>query len=1449
MQKILYSLTNPQKSIWFTEEFYKGTPIENITGSVIIPDKVDFLLLEQAINIFVEKNDSFRLKFIIENKEVKQFVEPYTKFSVENIDVSSDEDLQKVEQKTASTVFNVLNSFLYIFKIVRFPDGHGGFIINMHHLISDAWSAGLGGSEIIKIYTRLLKKEDTSDITYPSYIDYINSEKAYMQSDKFNKDKAFWNLMFDSVPEIATIPSSDAFTRNNLAGQSHRKQFTMSKNLISLINEFCKNNRISAFNFFMAVFSIYIGRTSGLDEFVIGSPILNRCNAKEKHTSGMFINTVPLKIELKNNIEFVDLASSISTSLFNIFKHQKYPYLSLLEDLRHKDSTIPNLYNILISYQNIRSTAQSSETPYSIQWIPNNYTSDSIDIHIYDMNDTGNINIAYDYQTIKYSEQDIENIHFRILNIINQILENTSITINDIEIITPDEKQQLLFDFNNYILDYDKTKSIKQIFEKQVETSPNDIALVYNNESLSYNELNNKSNSLANYLIKSGIKKGDIVPVLMNRSIDLIISMLAIIKSGGVYLPISIEYPSERINYILENSNANFVITTSVNNLISNDNINLILLDNFNYSAHSSKNPEIDITANDVLYIIYTSGSTGTPKGVRITNQNLNNFVNNFTNFFGGIDAHDNCLASTNISFDVSIFEFFVTLLNGATLYLYEENTINDIFKYCRSIILNNITLLYIPPNILEEVYSILSKYSYVPIKKLLIGVEPIGSATMKKYYKFNKDMIIVNAYGPTETTICATANVLEESTIKNYRVIPIGKPLSNLKLFVLDKTLHLVPISVPGELYITGDNVGKGYLHNKELTDKSFVKLPNKFSNMLAYKTGDLVKWNYDGTISFIGRKDNQVKINGHRIELGEIESCIYRYPNVEKCVVTIDDKQKITAYFSSEKPINITDLKAFLQRKLPTYFIPNFFIQVDKFKLTANGKVDKKALAKLKPTSISTYEPPKTDYQKQLVEIFESILGIQKISITDNFFELGGDSLSAIKLQIEAFNRGLDLSYKDIFTYPTVKLLSENISNANKTTKNDNTQENYDYTAINELIANNNNPNKPKMKKDKIKNILLTGATGYMGSHILDALIKHTKSNIYCLVRAKNNNDPQTRLLDVLRFYFGNKYDKLIFKRIFAIEGDITDSKLGLNDLYYEELGSNISCVINSAAIVKHYGNSSLFNNTNISGTQNIINFCTKFNCKLMHISTLSVSGNIFEDNVQSQKDMQSNIVFTEKDLYINQDLSNIYIKTKFLAERIILENVLKNNLNAKIIRLGNITNRYSDGAFQINVSENAFLNRLHSFLQIGQVPESLKPLTVEFSPVDVCATAIVNLTLYKNPFTIFHVYNQNCITFEKLVKIFNTLKVKIDFVEDNVFSKTVENLSKKPETKHIISGIINDFNKDKQINYISNIKMSNSFTNKYLGRILFKWPKINDKYITKYIVYLKSIGYIDL
>lgn len=1033
MKKDFYELTNPQKSIWYTEEVFKGTPIANITATVIIPQKVDFKLLERAINILIEKADSYRLKFFLKNDTAYQYVEDYSNVPLEVIEVTSNEDLQKKAKEIADTPFDVLNSFLFDFRLVKFPDCHGGFIIRMHHLISDAWSGVTNASEILKFYSLLLKGEDTSSIEYPSYTQYIKSEQEYIQSEKFNKDKAFWNDLFENVPEIASIPTSSDFSKTTSVGASIRKQFNFSNELVNNINTFCKNKKISVFNFFTAIFAIYLSRVSSLDEFVIGTPILNRTNIKEKRTSGMFINTIPLKISLKENIKFSELASSISSSLFNMFKHQKYSYLSLLEDLRHT-TAISSLYDVFISYQNVRSSSNESDIPFDIEWIHNNYTSDSLDIHIFDMNDSGSFNISYDYQTMKYSESDILDIHKRIISMINQILENTEILVDNIKIVTPEEEHKLLVDFNNHILNYDSSKSIKELFEAQVIATPDNTALVYKNDTLSYSELNEKANILSNYLIEKGIKKGDTVPVFLNRSIDLIISMLGIIKSGAVYLPISKDYPLDRVRYILENSNSKLLLTSS-DFSIDENNVSTIFIDKFDYNTNFTQNPNIKISADDVLYIIYTSGSTGNPKGAKLTNQNLNNFVSNFQNYFGGIDSSDRCLASTNIGFDVSIFEFFVTLISGATLYLYEENTITDIFNYCKEIAENNITLLYIPPNILEEVYSILSTYNHVSINKMLIGVEPILSETIKKYYNLNKNIIIVNAYGPTETTICSTAIVLNKKILNSYHTIPIGMPLKNLKLFVLDKKLKPVPIATPGELYITGDNVGKGYLNNSELTEKSFIKLPQSLSSAIAYKTGDLVKWNPDGTISFISRKDNQVKINGHRIELGEIENCICKFPEIEKSVVLVDNKQKLTAYFTSKKDTNISELRAFLQKKLPSYFIPNTFVKLEKFNLTSNGKIDKKALAKIK-SEVSVYKAPTTDFQKRLAKLFGKVLDTSNVSVNDNFFEIGGDSLSAIKLCIQIqteFN--VRLSVKDILENPVLKNLSDVIEKSQNT------------------------------------------------------------------------------------------------------------------------------------------------------------------------------------------------------------------------------------------------------------------------------------------------------------------------------------------------------------------------------------------------------------------------------
>ena len=611
--KNLYPLTNPQKSIWLTSEFYKGTSINNITASIVIADKVNFDYLKKSVNLFVKRNDSFRLKFTVKDGIPMQYIEDFTDFDIEIVSVKTDKDVKDLEKKLNNTCFEIENNYLFKFIMFKFPDGHGGVSLVAHHLIYDAWTSGLVIDGLMSVYESLLNNDPITDDKNPSYLDYIDSEKEYLESLKFEKDKMFWNEIFESVPEIATVPSNKPDSKE-ISCLSKRKQFKIPKKTIDLINEFCKENKSSIFNFFMGVISLYLSRISSLDEFVIGTPILNRGNFKEKQTTGMYISTVPFKVSINSDNKFKEFVSTISTDFLKIFRHQKYPYQYILEDIRKKDKSIPNLYNILVSYQNMRSKPQESSVNYYSRWVENGNISDDIDIHLFDINSTGDISIAYDYLISKYTIDDICFIHARILNIINQVLENNEIKLKDIEIVAPDEKKKLLYDFNNTKVDYEKDKTIVELFEEQVQKSPDSTALVFGDTSLTYKELNEKANSLAYFLIDHGIERNDILGIMVNRSLEMIISILAVLKSGACYIPIDPEYPQDRIEYMLNNSNSKMLLTfKKLENKVDFNNKVFVELDNPLYNLHKRNLSNIN-KPDDLAYIIYTSGSTGNLK-------------------------------------------------------------------------------------------------------------------------------------------------------------------------------------------------------------------------------------------------------------------------------------------------------------------------------------------------------------------------------------------------------------------------------------------------------------------------------------------------------------------------------------------------------------------------------------------------------------------------------------------------------------------------------------------------------------------------------------------------------------------------------------------------------------------------------------------------------------------
>ena len=1428
-RKESYPLSSAQKRIYFTVNMDPNSVTYNTPGALLFDKTPDAQKLEMCFNTILNSHCAFRTSFVLGGDNVVQKIDDSITFKLKVIN-EQNKDLNSIFNKFVKP-FDLSNAPLFRAELYNFEDGTSALFIDMHHIICDGESVGIFVQELCDLYNgKTIKPADLD------YIDYAVWEHNSLESEKYDISKRYWLNKFEGEIPILNMPTT--YARPSM--QSFEGNKICMKISNDKIAKFCKKYSSTPFTLLLSVYYILLYKYTHQKDIIVGSPVIGRDNANLYNIIGMFVNTLALRTNIDSSLTFEEFLKSVTTNCFTAFEHQTYPFDELLRNLDISRDTSRNpLFDTMFTYQNEGNPKISLGDINTTYYTPDDHSS-KFDFSLEIIPENDSLNLTLEYCTKLFSEEFMQNLLLHYINILEIVLQSPNVKICNINMLTEKENNMIDSQFGYNVLEYPKDSSIVELFEKIAKENGNQTAIIFENSKMTYSELDEKSSKFAGFLISLGIQKGDIISTILHRSSNLIVAMLGIMKCGAIYLPISTLLPSDRIEYILNNSGSKLCITdNSTKDLMANNTTNIDEIDFENISAV----PAVKTKPDDVIYIIYTSGSTGLPKGVQVMNKNLNNFIHSFNKLFDySVGLNDICLSSTSISFDVSIWEFFFTLLNGSTLCLYPHESIEDIIDYCKVLTQNNITMAYLPPNILQEVYSILSKEK-IALNKILIGVEPIKLELIKKFFELNKNMKIVNGYGPTETTICCTAYQLKHDSVINSNIVPIGRPLHNLKGYILDNDMQPVPVGVSGKLYIAGDNVTKGYLNNEKLTKEKYV--PCKFQDGIMYNTGDIVKWLPDGNILFVGRNDNQIKIKGHRIELGEISNAILDYPTITKCQVIVKEKdgdKYLIAFFTSSKKIVINDLRMFLSLKLPFYSMPNIIMQLDKFMITANGKIDTKYLQNLSISLSSDYEAPRNEFEEKLAKLWEQYLGVEKVGINDNFFELGGDSLIAIKLQIEIFKLGMNITYSDIFSSPTIKELSSKTLDKVFAPH----IEDYNYSKIDALLDKNTLPIKDNFSEEKVGNILLTGVTGFVGIHILEKLLNNTNSNIYCLIRKKSNINIYSRLIKTLHFYFDDKYDTYIGNRIRIIEGDIVFPNFNLEESDYKELGNKISCIINSAAIVKHYGRQNLFDETNIKGVQNIIDFCSNFNVKLYHISTLSVSGNVFAEDNFSGAGIKHKTTFRENNLYIEQDLSNIYIYTKFIAERMILENVAEGLLNAKVIRLGNITNRFSDGKFQINISENAFVNRLVTFIKLGYLPNYLSNGYLEFTPVDLCAEAICKIIKYDSPYSVYHVFNNKHVNMLKTIDYLKEYGIDIEIVDNDKFLDVVNNILE--DDKKILSGIINDFDNKKQLVYESDITLNNDFTNGFLHKVGFDWPEIDEKYIFKYLDYLKNVHYID-
>jgi len=1010
-----YICSFQQERLCFLDKFEEGENQAYAMPSLLkIEGKLDKEALEKSLKTIVDRHEVLRCNFIENRGEFKQYVKSSDGFKIDYIlakDINIEEEVQKLLAKS----FDLKNDFLFRVNLFELSEKEYYLFINMHHIVSDGWSIDILVREFITLYHSYTKGiENVLEPLKIQYGDYAKWQRDYLANDILEHKLSFWKEHLKDA-EILELPT----TYPRPAIQSYkgdRFSFSIDAHTTTQLNHIAQDKQATLFMALLSALNVLLYRYSGQNDIVVGSPIANRNRVELEELIGFFVNTLPIRTKLDDDMSFDTLLSYVKDNVLKVYEHQDVPFEKIVDALNiPRDTSHSPLFSVMFVLQNNKQEVLSlPNLVFETQEIKNHTSKFDITIEVTQKD--GALECVLEYATDLFSHSFMKQFVGNFEVLLKSIVKNPHQKIWQYDILTSKEKEELLFDFNKTKVEYPNNKAVHHIFEEQAKRYAHKVALIHNQKSLTYEELNAKANQVAHYLIDKGLKKGDKVALVMDRSFEIIIGILGIIKAGGVYLPIDTSYPQDRIDYILKDSNAFMTLyQDSVQQAIK--------------ETTKDYNPCINVTADDLIYIIYTSGSTGNPKGVMVEHRGVSRLV--LAQKYVDFDEDIVMLQSNSISFDVATFDIYGALLVGGTLVLYGENKL-DLLAINHTINEYAINTMWLTSALFEQwVFALDVKLD--TLRYVLAGGDVVNAYAVNQLHKKLPNVTIIDGYGPTENTTFTTTYRCDRSI--EYKDIPIGKPIANTTVYILDKHLQLVPKGVIGELYTGGDGVARGYHNKAELTNESFLS----FNNERVYKTGDLVKYQTDGNIIYLGREDNQVKIRGFRIELGEIEQHIVQQDGIKECVVIAKEKQ-LVSYITVEDgySIDIPALKKELLNHLPEYMVPFSINILDQMPINPNGKADRKALAKRDITVVTTKEfvAPKDENQKVLASLFVEILGIkQDVGIYDNFFELGGHSLLATKLSAYIKDRfEVEIPLKVLFANPTIDAISKYISTHSK-------------------------------------------------------------------------------------------------------------------------------------------------------------------------------------------------------------------------------------------------------------------------------------------------------------------------------------------------------------------------------------------------------------------------------
>ena len=1013
----VYPLSHLQEGLYY---HWLSTP-----GSLAYCEQMSYRLkgvlnidaLERSYEMLVDRHAVLRTSFTQElDGSVLQVVQKKVNSNFQYIDADPSTDIEDFKRNIRHQGFDLHNGSQMNLTVLGLGADTYEFIWGHHHILMDGWCVGILIKEFTELYESLLQGRKANLPEVQPYADYIS---WLMQQDR-ESSLQYWKQYLTGYDTVSTLPG---LVSSNTAFEPAERAFNLGAAATAAIKILCAQLRITENTFMQTMWGLLLSQYNNTNDVVFGAVVSGRPGEIKgiEEMIGLFINTIPVRVSINENATVATLLKNVQESAISTAAHH---YTQLADVLAVSEPGSGLLDHILIfenyPIQEMVEQHAAGQQEQELQLVSSagvEQTSYNLSVSIIPGN---NIRIRFEYNSQVYDAALMAALEQRLTQMITQVLDNPAINTSGIDYLSEAEKQQQLIAFNEPgIMDYPKDKTVIELLQEQVIRTPENIAVIFKDRNLTYQQLHEQSNRLAHYLKEQyHIQPNDLVGIQLDRSEWVMITVLAVLKSGGAYVPVDPDYPQERIDYIVEDSKCKVLVDES-------------LLEAFRKAAQQYPATNLAATPQpgDLAYIIYTSGSTGKPKGVMIGHQSLVNLALGVIRQYN-VTEKDRILQFASLSFDMSVEETFPYLLAGAGVVIRQDVELQP-SSFRRFVVDNKISILNIPPLFFPVIHELEESEKadlFATVRIIAFGGEALPDGVLRAAQGYGIQLF--NAYGPTESTVNAA---IADST--NSVSAIIGKPFANTQLYVLDAALQLLPIGVSGELYIAGDGLAKGYLHRPELTAEKFID--NPFGEGKLYRTGDVVRWTPDGNIVFIGRQDDQVKIRGYRIELGEIETALQLHEQVSGAVVVArsgtDGEKMLVAYITGNVELNVATLRTHLNKTLPPYMIPSHFVQLDSFPVTANGKVNKKQLPDPQGAGMATgmeYVAPRNETEATLVRMWQEILRVGKIGIKDDFFELGGHSLKVARLagQIhKAFDYRIAL--KDIFFNPTIEALGDMI------------------------------------------------------------------------------------------------------------------------------------------------------------------------------------------------------------------------------------------------------------------------------------------------------------------------------------------------------------------------------------------------------------------------------------